>query len=296
MVKTYMNRSDLMSNKKVTEKWEKDVEFSIEYTKHLHSEMTPFQQIEIYDSNTFGKFFTLDGYFMITEKDEFVYHEMISNVPFAVNPDIKRVLIIGGGDGGTAREVAKFKHVEVIDMVEIDERVVRLCEEYFPQTASILSKDSRINLFFEDGVNFVKQKLNNSYDLILVDSTDPIGPGEGLFTNEFYNDCYRILSDDGILINQHESPFFDKDKVQMKRAHKRIKSHFPIARVYMFHQTIYASGLWLFGFASKKFDPIKDHKPLKWEEFNLKTRYYNSDLHKAAFCLPNYIFEELNKD
>ena len=282
-----------MKDKLVTEFWEKDVEFSIKYTKHLHSEMTPFQQIEIYDSDTFGKFFTLDGYFMITEKDEFVYHEMISNVPFAVNPGIKRVLIIGGGDGGTAREVSKFNHVEVIDMVEIDERVVRLCEEYFPQTASVLSKDKRINLFFEDGVNYVHQKPENSYDLILVDSTDPIGPGEGLFTRTFYDDCYRILSDDGILINQHESPFFNKDKIQMQRAHKRIKDRFEIAKVYMFHQTIYASGLWLFGFASKKYDPINDHKPDLWEAFNIKTRYYNSDLHKACFALPNYVKNSL---
>ena len=282
-----------MKNKLVTEFWEKDVEFSIKYTKHLHSEMTPFQQIEIYDSDTFGKFFTLDGYFTITEEDEFVYHEMISNVPFAVNPNIKRVLIIGGGDGGTAREVSKFKHVETIDMVEIDERVVRLCEEYFPQTASVLSKDKRIHLFFEDGVNFVHQKKANSYDLILVDSTDPIGPGEGLFTTAFYDDCYRILSDDGILINQHESPFFNKDKIQMQRAHKRIKDRFEVAKVYMFHQTIYASGLWLFGFASKKYDPIKDHKPEIWESFNLKTRYYNSELHKECFALPNYVKEAL---
>ncbi len=284
-----------MDNKRVTEHWEKDVDFSIKYTKHLHSEKTPFQQIEIYDSETFGKFFTLDGYFMITEKDEFVYHEMIANVPFAVNPSIKRVLIIGGGDGGTAREISKFKHVEIIDMVEIDERVVRLCEEYFPQTASVLSTDKRITLFFEDGVNFVHDKPEDSYDLILVDSTDPIGPGEGLFTTSFYDDCYRILSKDGILINQHESPFFNKDKVQMQRAHKRIKDRFEIAKVYMFHQTIYASGLWLFGFASKTYDPINDHKPKEWEAFDLKTRYYNSELHKACFVLPNYVKEALKK-
>ncbi len=282
--------------KSFTEHWTTDVDFTIHYTKHLHSEKSPFQQIDFYESDTFGRFFTLDGYMMITEKDEFVYHEMITHVPLSVNPEIKRVLIIGGGDGGTAREVSRYPHIETIDMVEIDERVVQLCETYIPQTASQLRKDSRIHLYFEDGVAFVENKPANSYDLILVDSTDPVGPGEGLFTKDFYQNCFRILSEDGILINQHESPFFEQFKKEMKRAHAKIKDIFENVHVYSFHQTIYPSGYWLFGFASKKYHPIDDFKPHVWDTFNLETKYYNKGIHKAAFALPNYVIKELTNE
>jgi len=279
-----------------TEDWTKDVHFSIDYTKHLHSEQSPFQTIDFYESDTYGRFFTLDGLMMVSEKDEFVYHDMISHVPMAVNPNIKRVLIIGGGDGGTAREISRYPHIETIDMVEIDERVVRLCEQFIPQTAARLSEDERIHLYFEDGLKFVHDKHDNSYDLILVDSTDPIGPGEGLFSQAFYDDCYRILSEDGILINQHESPIYKEYAHEMRRAHKKIKGNFNVAEVYMFHQSIYPSGLWLFGFASKKYHPIHDHKPEVWEQFNLKTKYYNSLLHKGAFALPNFVYEGLKNE
>lgn len=285
-----------MSHKIYTEKWAKDVHFSIEYTSHIHHEESPFQTIDFYQSETLGTFFTLDGLMMVNQKDEFSYHDMISHVPMSVNPNIKRVLIIGGGDGGTAREISRYPHVNQIDMVEIDERVVRLSIEYLPQTASKLETDKRIHLYFEDGVAFVNQKEDGYYDLILVDSTDPIGPGEGLFSKQFYDDCFRILTDDGILINQHESPYFDRDKKEMIRAHKKIKELFPIAKVYQFHQPTYPSGHWLFGFASKKIDPIKDHKPDLWEELDLDTRYYNSDIHKAAFALPTYVRKALKNN
>ncbi|XMB85804.1 polyamine aminopropyltransferase [Mycoplasmatota bacterium WC44] len=279
-----------------TENWTEDCKFSIKVKKHLHSEETPFQTIDFFESDTFGTFFTLDGLMMVNEKDEFVYHDMISHIPLAVNPNIKKVLIIGGGDGGTAREVSRYKHIEKIDMVEIDERVVRLSQEYLPITANKLDDDERINLYFEDGLAFVKNAESKSYDLILVDSTDPIGPGEGLFTFDFYNNCYRALSEDGILINQHESPYFDDYAHEMKRSHSKIKETFPIAKVYQFHQPTYPSGHWLFGFASKKLDPIMDHRPEVWEEFMLKTKYYNSDLHKACFSLPTFVKEKLEDE
>jgi spermidine synthase len=230
---------------------------------------------------------------MVTQRDEFAYHDMITHVPMAVNPEIKNVLIIGGGDGGAAREMCRYKTVEHIDLVDIDERVVRLCQKYLPQTACQLDKDPRISMHFEDGLKFVKDAKEGSYDLILVDSTDPVGPGEGLFTTEFYNNCNRALTDDGILINQHESPFYDSYAHEMKRAHKKIVNTFPIARVYQFHMPTYPSGHWLFGFASKKFDPIKDFKPEEWKKFGLKTKYYNTDLHTAAFALPTYVKEQL---
>jgi spermidine synthase len=277
-----------------TENWTDEVKFSIKVSEHIHSEKTEFQQIDFFKSNTFGTFFTLDGLMMVNEKDEFVYHDMIAHVPMAVNPDIKKVLIIGGGDGGTAREISRYKSIEQIDMVEIDERVVRLSEKYIPLTASRLSEDERIKLYFEDGLAFVKNAKEKTYDLILVDSTDPIGPGEGLFTMDFYENCNRALSDEGILINQHESPYFEFNEKEMVRAHQKIKNLFDVSKVYQFHQPTYPSGHWLFGFASKKFDPIKDHQQEAWEQLGLKTKYYNSELHKGCFALPQFVKEKLD--
>lgn len=276
-----------------TENHQEDTKFSIKVKEHIHSEKSEFQQIDFFDSETFGKFFTLDGLMMVTEKDEFIYHDMITHVPMAVNPAIKNVLIIGGGDGGTAREVLRYDSVEKVDMVEIDERVVRLCEKYIPQTACKLT-DPRITLHFEDGLKFVQEAKESTYDLILVDSTDPIGPGEGLFTYEFYNNCKRVLTDAGILINQHESPYYSNYSHEMKRAHLKIKETFPVAKVYQFHMPTYPSGHWLFGFASKKLDPIKDLNAEVWNKIGLKTKYYNTDLHVGAFMLPSYVRDELN--
>ncbi|MBU5453838.1 polyamine aminopropyltransferase [Caproiciproducens sp. MSJ-32] len=276
-----------------SEKLSEGAKFSMLVDEHIYSEQTPFQKIDFFNTKTFGKFFTLDGLIMLTEKDEFIYHEMITAVPMAVNPNIKKVLIIGGGDGGTAREILRYNTIEKVDMVEIDERVVRLCQKYLPSTACKLDNDDRLKLYFEDGLAFVRDAKEGSYDLILVDSTDPIGPGEGLFTHEFYKNCYRVLSEDGILINQHESPYYDEYRREMKRSHSKIKNNFPIAKVYQFHMPTYASGHWLFGFASKKYDPVADLKADEWNSFGIKTRYYNTDLHIGAFALPNYVKEEL---
>jgi spermidine synthase len=270
-----------------------DVKFSIKVIKQIYSEKTPFQQIDFFESETFGTFFTIDGLMMVTQRDEFAYHDMICHVPMAVNPDAKRVLIIGGGDGGTAREVCRYKTVEHIDLVDIDERVIRLCQQFLPQTACQLDRDPRITMYFEDGLKFVREAPEGSYDLILVDSTDPVGPGEGLFTAEFYENCLRALTDDGILINQHESPFYESYEHEMLRAHAKLKETFPIAKVYQFHMPTYPSGHWLFGFASKKLDPIRDMQREKWEALGLKTKYYNTDLHIGAFALPSYVREKL---
>lgn len=276
-----------------TEMHEKDAKFCIKTTEHLHSEKSMFQQIDIYESDTFGRFLTLDGFMMLTEKDEFIYHDMITHTALAVNPDIKRVLIIGGGDGGTAREILRYPTIERVDLVEIDERVVRLCQIFMPQTACKLDHDARLHLYFEDGLNFTERAHSNSYDLVLVDSTDPIGPGEGLFTYAFYQNCSRILSEEGILINQHESPYYDKDAYEMRRSHAKIKNTFPIAKVYQFHMPTYPSGHWLFGFASKKYDPIKNLQKDRWLNFGLYTKYYNLELHQGAFMLPTYVKEGL---
>ena len=268
------------------------VKFSIQIDKQLHSEQTEFQRIDIFESKEFGRMMVLDGYVMLTEKDEFIYHEMIVHVPMAVHPNPKRVLIIGGGDGGTARELLRYKNVESVDLVEIDERVVDISRKYLPQTACSFD-DERLHCYFEDGLKFIRH-CNNEYDLIIVDSTDPFGPGEGLFTKEFYGNCYKALKEDGIMVNQHESPFYDEDAFAMQRAHQRIVS-FPISRVYQAHIPTYPSGHWLFGFASKKYHPVLDFDAKRWNALGLKTRYYNANLHNASFALPNYV-EELMED
>ncbi len=267
-----------------------DVKMSIRIDRQLHSEQSEFQRIDIFESREFGRFLTLDGLMMLTEKDEFIYHEMITHVAMASNPEIRNVLVIGAGDGGTVRELARYKTIEHIDMVEIDERVVEVSKEFLQQTACSLD-DPRVNIVYDDGLRFVRRK-ENCYDLIIVDSTDPFGPGEGLFTSEFYGNCFNALTENGILVNQHESPYYADDAKAMQRAHKRIKEFFDVCRVYQAHIPTYPSGHWLFGFASKTIDPLAADIE-GWNSLNLKTRYYNTDLHKGCFAIPNYVKELL---
>ena len=277
-----------------TENHTEHVRMSIRVDKHLASEQSDFQRIDIFESEEFGRIFTLDGFLMLTEKDEYVYHEMITHIPMATNPDIKRVLVIGAGDGGTVRELCRYDTIEHIDMVEIDYKVVELSRKYLPFTACSLD-DPRVHIHYQDGLRFVRRVAEGTYDLIIVDSTDPFGVGEGLFTREFYGNCYKALSEDGILVNQHESTFYESYRNSMKRAHSRIKSMFPIALVYQAHIPTYPSGHWLFGFASKKYDPRTDLKAHWWNRLELKTKYYNTILHQGCFAIPNNVRDALRE-
>ena len=276
-----------------SERHTKGVKFSIKVDRQLFTGHSEFQRIDIFDSKEFGRFLALDGYMMLTEKDEFIYHEMIVHVPMAVHPNVKKVLVIGAGDGGVIRELCRYETIETIDMVEIDELVVEVSKKYLPTTACCFD-DPRLNIYYQDGLKFVRTK-ENEYDLIIVDSTDPFGPGEGLFTKEFYGNCFKALNETGIMVNQHESQFYQDDAVAMQRAHKRIVESFPISRVYQAHIPTYPSGHWLFGFASKKYHPIKDFQKTKWNARGMQTRYYNTGIHVGAFALPNYV-EELLRD
>lgn len=282
-------------NNRYTEMWTDDCGFSIDYTEKLDTDKSEFQTIEFYESNTFGKFFTLDGLMMVNDKDEFIYHDMITHPAMAVNPNIKKVLIIGGGDGGTAREVLRHTNVEEVVMVEIDEMVFRKTQQFMGYMNETVESDPRMTLIWDDGLAYVKNAAEASFDLILVDSTDPISVGEGLFTTEFYTNCHRVLTEEGILINQHESPYFETYAAEMKKAHSKIKNLFPISKVYQMHMPTYPSGHWLFGFASKKFDPITDINVEAWNAKGLKTKYYNTDLHVGAFMLPTYVKEKLDE-
>ncbi|KOA18142.1 spermidine synthase [Clostridium homopropionicum DSM 5847] len=277
-----------------SEKHTENAKFSIRVKEQVYSEQSPFQKIDVFETEEYGKVLVIDGIVMLTERDEFIYHDMIVHVAMATNPEIKKVLVIGAGDGGTVRELTRYSTIEKIDMVEIDEVVVKASREFLPFTACKLD-DPRVNLYFEDGIKFVEGK-ENLYDLVIVDSTDPIGPGEGLFTTEFYRNCYKALTEKGILVNQNESPYYAHNAREMKRAHRKIKSIFPISKVYQYHIPTYPTGHWLFGFASKGLDPIKDLNTDKWNSLGLKTKYYNTDIHVGAFALPTYVRDMLEED
>lgn len=274
-----------------TEQHTDDVRFSIKVNRQLHSARSEFQRIDVFDSHEFGRFLALDGLMMVTQKDEFIYHDMIVHIPMAANPDIRNVLVIGAGDGGTVRELCRYTKVQHIDMVEIDKQVVDVAREFFPKLSCSLD-DPRVDIHYQDGLRYVRTK-QDAYDLIIVDSTDPFGPGEGLFTKEFYGNCYNALKADGILVNQHESPYYPAYARSMKRAHLRIKQFFPIHSVYQAHIPTYPSGHWLFGFASKSIHPTDDLDAAAWNALGLRTRYYNTDLHIGCFALPNYVRELL---
>lgn len=275
------------------EKHTENVILSIRVDKQLFTGHSSYQRIDVFESPEFGRFLALDGYMMLTERDEFIYHEMITHVPMAVHPDAKKVLVIGGGDGGVLRELSKYASIERIDIVEIDEMVVNVCKEYLKQTACGFD-DPRVNVFFQDGMKFIRRH-EDEYDIIIVDSTDPFGPGEGLFTKEFYGNCFKALKEDGVMVNQHESPFYKEDAAAMKRAHKRIYDSFPLCKVYQAHIPTYPSGHWLFGFASKKYHPVRDLDSKKWNALGIDTRYYNTNLHRGSFYLPVYV-EEMLRD
>ena len=270
-----------------------DVRFSMKTAVQIASKKSALQQIDILDTPAYGRVLVLDGGLMITEKDEFIYHEMLAHVPMAVHPNVKNVLVIGGGDGGTVRELVKYRGIESIDLVEADKDVVLLAKKHLPFTSCKL-RDKRVGVWFEDGLRYVRGK-KAEYDLIIVDSPDPYGPAEGLFTRAFYGTCFKALKEDGILINQHESPFYAAHQKSVRDAHRHIAIEFPLSTVYQCHIPSYPSGHWLFGFASKKYHPIDNLDERRWNKLGIKTGYYNTDLHRGAFALPNYVKDLLNQ-
>ena len=270
-----------------------DVKHSIRVTRHFYSQKSNYQQIDVFDTPEFGRVLTLDGNVMLTERDEFIYDEMITHVPMSVHPNIRNILVIGAGDGGVVKELTRYSNVEKIDLVEMDPQVVEVCRTYLPENASKLD-DERVCIYFDNALRFIR-KRHSAYDLIIVDSTDPFGPSEGYFTREFYGICYNALRDDGIMVNQQGSPFYQHDADAMKRSHQRIVSTFPISRVYQAHIPTYAAGYWLFGFASKRYHPIDDFNSQKWAALNLNTRYYTTRLHIGSFYLPAFLEQMLKE-
>ncbi len=268
-----------------------DVKLSLRVNRQLYAKTSDYQRIEVLDTPEFGRVLTLDGNIMLTERDEFIYDEMITHVPMAVHPNIRHVLVIGVGDGGVIKELMRYEQIKRVDLVEMDEMVAEACRQYLPENASRLD-DERVRIYYENALKFIR-KCEDKYDLIIVDSPDPFGPSEGLFTREFYGNCYKALKEDGIMVNQQGSPFYAEDAQAMARSHKRIVNTFPISRVYQAHIPTYAAGYWLFGFASKKYHPIDDLDAERWNSYHLKTRYYTIRLHKGAFYLPAFLEDML---
>ncbi len=275
-----------------SESYTSDVNFTFK-VQQIYSAKSKFQKIEVFETKDFGRVLVMDDRIMLTEKDEQIYHEMIVHVPLAVHTHAQDVLIIGGGDGGALRELTRYKTLATIDMVEIDSMVPDVAQEYFPKVAGNFL-DPRFNLMIADGLKYVRS-TQKKYDLILVDSTDPFGPGESLFTREFYGNCYDILREDGVLVNQHESPYYKSDAREVKSIYEKTISIFPIDKLYQAHIPTYPSGHWLFGFLSKKYDPLRDLQVEQWSALDLETFYYNLDLHRGSFALPNYVLKLIDK-
>lgn len=270
-----------------------DVKHSIRVNRHLYSQRSSYQQIDVFETPEFGRVLTLDGNVMLTERDEFIYDEMITHVPMSVHPCVRDILVIGAGDGGVVRELTRYACVEKIDLVEMDPEVIEVCRSFLPENACKLD-DERVHIYYDNALRFLR-KCNANYDLIIVDSTDPFGPLEGYFTREFYGVCFNALREDGIMVNQQGSPFYKHDADAMRRSHYRIASTFPISRVYQAHIPTYAAGYWLFGFASKKYHPVDDFDAGRWEALRLETQYYTTRLHVGSFYLPAFLEKMLKE-
>ncbi len=259
--------------------------FGLKINAKVHEEQSPFQHIEIYQTETFGYLMVIDGCTMVSTRDNFFYHEMLSHPVLFSHPNPKKVWIIGGGDCGTLHEVLKHPGVEQVIQIEIDERVTRLAEQYFPELCAS-NNDPRADLKFIDGIEWVKNAAKNAVDLIIIDSTDPIGPAEGLFGKAFYQDCLRCLSPDGMIVQQSESPLVHLPILQDMRQAMR-EAGFAQIESYYFPQCIYPSGWWSATVAGKS--SVIGFREADARNKPFTTRYYNADIHRAAFAQPEFM-------
>jgi len=250
--------------------------------KTYHTEKTQYQDLALIETEQFGRMLVLDGTVQTTIEDEFVYHEMITHVPLFTHKNPKKVLVIGGGDGGTIREIIKHPSVEKAVLCEIDEKVIEVSKKYLPEISCALGND-KVVVKVGDGIKYVHEH-KNEFDVIIVDSTDPVGPAEGLFAVDFYKAISEALKEDGIFVAQTESPFFHKDLI--KKVYKDVKSIFPIARLYTCAIPTYPSGYWSFTMGSKKYDPLEtDINTIT----DMNTKYYCKEIHKSVFALPKFV-------
>lgn len=270
-----------------TEYQTKNLSLAARIKETLYSGKSEFQDIAVVEAYEFGRMLVLDGVFQTSIFDEYIYHEMIAHVPLFVHPNPRTVLVIGGGDGGTIREVVKHQSVEVAEMVEIDGLVVEVSKKYLPEISSALNENHpKLRLKIGDGIKHM-QEVTNKYDVIIVDCSDPIGPGEGLFTHEFYTNVHKALKPDGLFVQQTESPFYHQELIRQLTAD--ITSLFPITRLYLANIPLYPGGLHCFTIGSKKYDPAS--ADLSRIPAELDTRYYNREMQQSCFALPNFVKE-----
>lgn len=265
-----------------TEDQTPDIRLSCKVKETLYSVKTPYQDLAIIDTVPYGRMLVLDGMVMTCIADEFVYHEMISHVGLFTHPQPKDVLVIGGGDGGAIREIIKHPQVQRAVLVEIDGEVIESSKKYLPEIAGALTHP-RVEVKVEDGIAYLQER-REEFDLILVDSTEPIGPAVGLFSQDFYASAFGALRSDGILVAQTESPFYNQDI--LRRAYTGMKAVYPKVFTYLASIPTYPSGLWSFTLASKQYDPIADQRK---PEQGFTARYYTPELHRSAFSLPKFV-------
>lgn len=269
-----------------TEYQTRNVGITCKTNKTYHTEKTKYQEIALIDTEQFGRMLVLDGTVQTTIQDEFVYHEMITHVPLFTHKNPEKVLVIGGGDGGAIREILKHPTVKKAVLVEIDGRVVEISKKYLPEISCALD-DERVEVCIADGIKYVETH-KNEFDVIMVDSTDPVGPAVGLFKIDFYKSIYQALKEDGIFVAQTESPFFHRDLI--RDVYKDVKSLFSVTRLYTCAIPTYPSGYWSFTIGSKKYDPLEtDTSSIHC----IETRYYCPEIHKAAFALPKFVADIL---
>ncbi len=261
---------------------------AIKQKEVLFSKQSDFQKVEIIDSDSeLGKILTLDGLMMTTEGDEYYYHEMISHIPMMHHKNPETVLVIGGGDGGTVREVLKHSSVKKVVLCEIDGMVIEVCKKYLPTISCGLS-DPRVEILVEDAIEYIKDK-KNEFDIILIDSTDPMGPGEGLFTEEFYTNVKNSLKQGGIMAAQSESPVVNKNEI--KKMYALLKKVFPVCAAYTSPIPTYPGGYWAWAFCSVDVKPLSYYAEDRASEIIKSCKIYNKDYHNARFALPNYLIE-----
>jgi spermidine synthase len=278
-----MNDS-ILGNGWFTERYfHKNVATSFKIKSVLHTEQSQYQKIDVLETEAVGRLLLLDGKTMVSDHDEFVYHEVMGHIPSMVHPKIKNVLIIGGGDGGIVREYVKHPEIERIDLVEIDVRVIDVSREFFPDCTSGLS-DKRVNIRTEDGVEYIKT-FKNFFDVIIIDSTDPEDFAAGLFTQEFYRHVSDALTENGIMMAQTENPFYDEYGI--KKFYDNLREVYPVVKSFTGPMMIYPGVFWTFAFASKGLLPINlnEAKIPMMNELEKKLKWYNMDWHKGAFSL-----------
>ncbi|AGT33768.1 spermidine synthase [Geobacillus genomosp. 3] len=265
-----------------TEKQTEHFGITARITRTLHTEQTPFQKLDMVETAEFGNMLILDGMVMTTQKDEFVYHEMVAHVPLFTHPKPENVLVVGGGDGGVIREVLKHPSVKKATLVEIDGKVIEYSKKYLPEIAGKLD-DPRVEVKVDDGFMHIAQS-ENEYDVIMVDSTEPVGPAVNLFTKGFYAGIANALKEDGMFVAQTDNPWFKADLI--RNVYRDVKEIFPITRLYTANIPTYPSGLWTFTLGSKKYDPLA----VSDDRFHdIDTKYYTKELHKACFVLPKFV-------